>query len=659
MAVSSNIVLTQDRLKREVDYFLHQPRFVFDIESMGEHRGVPQQNQVVWLAMATYGRSIVIPMGHPNGDIMLEKPKRRKNQETKKFEVFPAKWSDPPEQLRPSQVFGALEPLFFDEKIEKGAHNAPFDFISVTKYFGGEIPKGPYHDTIVLSWLVNENRRLGLKDITKARYKRAYDAENVGRKIEIHPFWKVGQYAYLDGKFTWLHLLDLMEEIEVQNLTHVYGLEMEILQVLLHMETEGIHVDVEKMEELRETLTIRRTQSEGKVYRAAGTKFNLNSPKQKVDILYGDKKDGGQGLRPWRLTKGGRKKDKDGQELTKYDYSTDAESLEKFVGNPLVDAILEFQEVDRVLGTYIEGYLGKDDKPSKIFDGRVYPEFVQYGTVTGRFSCRAPNLQNIPRPDTDLGKAVRGLFIGGPGHKLVVADYGQIELVVLAHFVGYGALFDGFHQGIDPHTMTAAMVFAQDPEDLQRRVEQGDPEAKGWRQIAKNLNFAIVYGAGPAKVASMSKVSERKAKQFLATHEQEFPEIYKFKDQALRTCRSRRPPNLRTLEGRMRRLPSIHSRDYGIKGKAERQAINSLIQGSAADLIKVAMVRTHEALRKEDTGRLLLTVHDELVTRATEENAERAAALMREAMTGPGIQQMVKVPLTIDLKIVDRWADAK
>lgn len=665
MDYSSNVIFTPKRLAEEVKYFLDHPRMVFDVETTGEHRGDPVANQVVWLSMATEAKTVVIPMGHPNGDQVVEKERRRKDPVTKKFVVTPARWDAPPDQMRPGQVFDLLHPLFFDPRVEKGAQNAPFDFVSVAKYFDGEVPVGPYHDTAVLAWLENENTRNGLKDVTVARYKRKYDTENVGRKVEKFGFRKVAGYSYMDSKFTWLHLLNGLDMLEREGLQDIYALEMDVLKVLLSIGNEGTPVDVPRMQALEETLSERREECKGKVYKAAGKKFNVNSNPQKVQIFYGPKADGNQGLKPWKLTKGGLIKVANNPDYqpTLSDYSTDKEALERFDDNPLVRAFLDYQEVDRVLGTYIQGYLGVDDpdnfKPSQIFGGKVYPDFVQYGTVTGRFSCRAPNLQNIPRPDTELGKAVRSLFVGGAGHKLVVADYGQIELVVLAHFVGRGALYSGFFEGIDPHTMTAAMVFQHDPETLQALVDKNDPEAKHMRQQAKAINFAVVYGAGPAKVGSMAKVSERRAREILDIHETEFPEIYAFKDQALRVARSRAPMHLTTLMGRKRRIRTLAARDNKVRSRAERQMINSLIQGSSADLIKLAMVRLHNDLEDRGLGKIILTVHDEIVVRCPEQNSAEVESVMTEAMTGAGIQKWVDVPLKIDMHTVDRWAEAK
>lgn len=651
MPHSSNVILTREALDEAVAYFMQQPAFAFDIESMGENRGVPTQNQVVWIALSTYGKHIVIPFGHPNGNILLKKATRKKNKVTNKFDPVPAVFSDPPEQLRPSEVFEALRPLFFSNKI-KIAHNATFDAISVAKYFG-EIPPGPYHDTIVIQWLLNENLlSKKLKDLIVRYYQVKYDFEDVGKCIEAHTFKKVAHYAYMDSKYTWFIWQDLFPLLQDAGLMEVFELERDLLPVLLEMGMEGAPVDEAALKELEEDLSERLIDIETRIYQAAGKRFNINSGPQKSEILFAPKKDGGQGIRAKILTKGGKKKRDDGLELTWGDYSTAADTLELYIDNPLVQALTEYAEVDKLLSTYVRGYLGDPSdpikKPCRIFNGRVHADLVQYGTVTGRFSCREPNLQNIPRPDTELGNKIRGLFRAPKGYKFVVADYGQIEMVLLAHFAGPGPLWDGFMQGIDPHTMTAAQVFGCTPEEV----------TKDQRQAAKAINFAVVYGAGPEKVAAMAGVTVDEAKRFLEIHQKAFPEIYRFKDKVIRTCRERRPiPFIRTMSGRKRRLPTMYSDNYGIRGKAERQAVNSLIQGSAADLIKRAMIRLQETLEPE--MRLILSVHDELVTLVPDHLADRCQEIVHEAMLGEGIAQLVKVPLSSDIKIVDRWSEAK
>lgn len=659
MPIRDSIILTPDRLHTVVDRFMGASAFSFDIETFGANRNVPTQNVANWMSLATDGIAVAIPFGHPNGDVLISKATRKKNKLTGKFDPIPAVYDAPPEQMMPSEVFSILKPLFFDESKVKIAHNATFDLISTAKYWG-EIAPPQYSDTIVLQWLLDENmKQKGLKELVKRYYKVDYDQENVGKCVEAHPFSKVGHYAYMDAKYTWLLWKKFQRLIEVHGLENVKRLEMDVLGVLLDMGITGAYVDEAAMAELIRDMSERLVEVEADIYKAAGQRFNLNASQQKAKVLYLPKSEGGQGLKPFKLTDGGKKKRDAGQPIVVTDYSTDADSLEAHPNNPVVKAMAQYADVSKLL-SYPIAYMGVEgdpDKPRRIFDGRIHADFVQYGTVTGRFSCREPNLQNIPRPDTELGKRIRGLFIAPPGHKLVVADYGQIELVVLAHFIGKGALYQGFMKGVDPHSATAAALIGEDPFEFMKRVKAGDREAINLRQVAKGINFAVVYGAGPDKVASMAGITVKEAKRFLEIHQKMFPEIYRFKDDVIRVCRSRRPPHIRTLLGRKRRLPLILSSNNGVRMGAERQAVNSLIQGSAADLIKLAMIRLNNIL--PDDIRLILSVHDELVVLAPEDRAEEAAGYVREAMLGEGIQKLLRVPLSSDVKIVDRWSEAK
>lgn len=646
---SGNVILTPEALEETVQYFMRQNAFVFDVESMGENRNVPTRNKVTWIGLATHGKAVTIPFGHPIGDRIIgqgREPRVGKDGKTRNFKV--PIWDEPPEQLLPADVFSALKPLFFSERT-KVAHNAPFDLISVHKYWG-ETPPPEYACTITYQWLLNENlKSKKLKELVKRIYGVDYDKEDVGKCVEKHPFSKVAHYNLMDARYTWLRYVKLADQLQARGMEGIRRLEMDVLEVLLDMGLTGAPVDTEALYRLETDLSERLVDIEARIYQAASRKFNINSSQQKTEVLFAPKREGGQGLKPTVLTDGGIKKKKAGKKLALTDYSTSASVLESYPTNLVARTILEYQEVNKLLGTYVKGYLGDEEegKPCRIFAGRIHADLVQYGTVTGRFSCREPNLQNIPRPDTELGKQIRGLFVAPPGHKLIVADYGQIEMVVLAHFAGKGRLFDGFWQGIDPHTATAAAVFNIPFEEV----------TKAMRQVAKGINFAVVYGAGPDKVASMAGITTKEAKQFLAVHQQLFPEIYRFKEQVLKVCRSRRPPHVKTLLGRYRRLPAIWSNNQSVRGEAERQAVNSLIQGSAADLIKLAMVREHSMLPED--MKLILSVHDELVTIAPEERADECVDIVREAMLGEGVQKLVKVPLTSDVKVVDRWAEAK
>lgn len=677
------VIFTPEELREEVEYFLKQDSFVFDVETMDGPiegtRGIPTQNRVVWMSMSTYGRTIVIPMGHPNGDVMLHREFKKKNKETGKFETFPAVFSEAPKQMRPSEVFEILRPLFFHPKIIKGAHNATFDFISIYKYYG-ILPSGPMACTLTAQWLLDENigqpgsggpkrpRAKGLKDLVEWYYGVKYDKDNVGKCVEKHVFKKVARYAYLDSQYDWVLWLKLREQIKEQALEPIWQLESSVTVVCCAMGIVGAPVDVAALQELDEFLTGRLEEIEAKIYRAAGKTFNIRSNPQKVKILFDPKKEGGQGLKPKKFSK------------KTQEPSTDKESLEEYEGNAVVDALLEYAEVDKLRGTYVRAYLGEEgnpDKPCLIFAGRIYTDLVQYGTVTGRFSSRSPNLQNIPAPRSELGKKVRGLFKAPPGYKLLVADYGQMELRILASMIGFGGLYDGFHAGIDAHTQTAALVFGVATEAVE----------KWQRDAAKTLNFAIVYGAQNKKVAATLGISVEEADQLLLNHRKAFPEIYKFKDQIFKLAQSRtEEPYIRTILGRKRRVweavPKIANmeakklpwwEDYNhhkcvnyVLARAERQVVNSLVQGSLGDIIKLAMVRMHDVLSKDaminpdNQIHMILSVHDELVVLCPEDRVEEGSAMLLEAMIGSEVQKLIKVPLDVgEIRVVDRWAEAK
>lgn len=675
------VILTEEDLITEIEYFLKQDAFAFDVETMDgalpNTRAVPTQNSVVWIALSTYGRTICIPMGHPNGDVLLQKAHRKKDPETKKFVNHPFIYDAPPKQLRPSVVFEILRPLFMDDRIKKIAHNETFDVISIAKYYDQIIP-GPFEDTIVLQWILDENigqmaagpkrpMAKGLKALIKWYYEVDYDKENVGKRIEDHPFSSVARYIMLDARYDWLLWKHYSPCILDEELGPITALENAVTEVCCQMGLVGAPVDVQAIEGLKVDLTARLEVIEAKIYRAAGRVFNINSVPQKQEVLFGLKKNGGQALKPTKFSK------RTGAP------STDAEVLAEYAGNPVVDALIEYQEISKLLNTYVIGYIGdeENDKPRRIFNGRIHTDLVQYGTVTGRFSSREPNLQNVPAPSTELGKKIRGLFIAPPGYKLLVADYGQMELRILASMIGYGGLYDGFMAGIDAHTQTAALVY---------RVPV-DKVEKWQRSAAKTLNFAIVYGAQKDKVAATLDIPVKEAEKLLEDHKTAFPEIYKFKDYILKVARTRKQdPYIRTLMGRKRRvwevLPHIARQEApklswydpsapwkaerSILSRGERQVINSLVQGSLGDIIKFAMVRMHK-LTSEDALKhpgkdiqMILSVHDELVILCPEDRVQEGSAMLLEAMIGKEVQDLIKVPLDVgDVVVCNRWSEAK
>lgn len=691
-----DVILAEEDLRAAVTYFMQFDAFSFDVESMGEHRLISAQNEVAWLSMATYGRAVVIPFGHPNGCKLISKATRRKNKLTKKFDPVPAVFSEPPQQLRPSVVFDILRPLFFSRRRKVG-HNLPFDLVSVAKYFGGEIPPGPYTDTSVDQWLLDENFEprvrsvktgklynkpsKGLKDLVEHYFGVKYDTEDVGKDITKHTFKDVAKYSLCDSRYTWFLDRLLSPQIEPADLAETRAMEEQITGVVSRMALPGAPVSVPKLAALREEFQDRLVEAQAAVYRAAGKRFDIGSVPQKQEVLYGSKRSGGQGLKPVKLTPAGKKKKALGKELTINDYSTDAESLEEHADNLVVKELTEYAEVDKLLG-YLKKYLGDPAKgtSSIIFNGRIHATFRQYGTVTGRFSSSEPNLQNVPAHGENAQR-FRSAFEAPDGWVLVVADYGQIELRVLAHYIGKGRLYQGFMAGVDAHTATAAAVYGVAFEDVTKEM----------RQVAKGLNFAIVYGAGAAKVAAMGGISLRQAKEFLKLHQELFPEIHAFTKRVVERCRSRADfPHIRTMSGQYRRLPEItlkgaraaarrtfngekynerqfESRVWAIQSRAERQAVNSLIQGSAAYIIKMAMIRADKAFEDDwarhknpgDRIQLILTVHDELMALAPAHRGEDAKRMLEEAMLGKEIQDLLRVPLESDANIGRTWADAK
>lgn len=663
MKVSSNTILTREQLDEAIEHFMRFDAFAFDVETVGQYRGVPHLNQVTWISLATYGKSVVIPMGHPHGTKIVGETKEPRKDKNGKVRMFRVPVYEPaPEQLTPAEVFSALKPLFFDPERIKIAHNVVFDTLSSEKYFGEEIP-GRKVDTLSLQHVLDENlREYGLKPLVKKHFKFTYEEKDVGKiGVDKFPFNEVAYYSYCDSLYCWLLYTKNRPLIDVNNLVTVYDMECDVIEPLVGMKRTGAPVDEEELYRLRDELSARLEEKQAAVIRAAGKEFNLNAPGQKAHVLYDPKSKGGQGLKPWKPTKGGKEKKKKGMELDVTDYSTDSDALESYPENPVAVALLEYQEVNKILSTYVLGYLGVEgdkDKPCIIYDGKIHADFVPCGPVTGRFSCRAPNLQNIPRPDTDLGKKIRGLFVAEPGQKLIVADYDQIELVILAHYLhkagNGGKLYDGFMNGVDPHTTTAAGVLGKKPEDVtsaERTV------------FGKTLNFATNYGVWENKVAAMLSGPDRvftvkEARGILATHREEFPEIYAFKEAVWKKARSRTPvPYLRTLSGRMRRLPDLNHGKQFIRESAQRQAFNSLIQGGNADLIKWALIRAHRML-PEDI-KIILTVHDEIVLTAPEDRVELGVEILREAMYGPEMQSLLCVPMKADVKVVSRWSEAK
>lgn len=658
-----NIITTADQLNEMVTHYLTQDAFAFDVETVGPQRGLTPVNEVLWITFATHGRCDVIPMGHPNGDFLEEvfpltgqgekrveagltaRPSDYSRDKKKATKTFGA----PPAQLYPGEVFKALEPLMFNSNLLTVGHNLVFDLTSVAKYYGGRVPVGPYFDTMIASFLIdNRNKnKCGLDACLKREF--GYEmVKGVGKEVEVYSFDEVAKYAYLDAKYTFLLWKSLKQKIYDGDFTQVMDLEMDVLAVLCDIKLTGAPIDVEALVALDAQLRIDIEEARADIFRIAGRTFNINSNQEKQFLLYSGKDQGGRGLKPKVLTTAGQKKSDAGQELVFADYSVSAEALEVYRGkDPLVEALLKYADLNKLSTTYVVPYLGgevvrtlngkekREHKDSLLINGRIHCDFVQHGAETGRFSSRNPNLQNVPAPHTPHGKAIRNLFYAPKGYKLVVADYSQIEPRVIASMSKDPIMMRNYLEGADIYT-TVGDTMGVD------------------RKAGKTLVLAMAYGVGPAKIASQIGCSVTEARDLLDRFSSEFSSVSAYRIKLLALAKKQAVPHVTTILGRKRFLPELLSNDHSVKSSAERQAFNTRIQGSAADIIKLAMIRASSRIPAD--ARILLTVHDELVTLTPEGEAEETMEAIRDAMEGINL---LDVPLVADIKIVDRWGEAK
>ena len=662
-----NIITTAEQLQDFVEYYSKVDAFAFDVETIGKRRAQPVINDVAWISFATEDRVDVIPMGHPNGDFeFYTKPLLKAGQErivkgkpltdahfSKNKERWVPQFSDPPKQLLPATVFSAIRPLMFGNKLKIG-HNVKFDLKSVAKYYRGQVPSKPYFDTLMAGIIVNNLNRnqLSLKESVKRELGLEIE-KGVGEDISQHSFDDVAKYSAIDAEVTWKLYKVLNSKLD-ENLQKVWRLEMDVLGALCDMELTGAPIDEEQLQLLSEQIVEDLELAKAKAFKEAGEAFSINSVPTKQLLLFGGEK---PRLKPnikFRnsLTPKGKELVKAGKNVDYNSYSVSSDALEPFRGkDPLVDALLEYQDLNKLMTTYVTPYTGgtvtrttngkekQVEKDSLLINGRVHTKFNAHGADTGRFSSSEPNLQNIPSSG-DYGKLVRNLFIAPPGHKLVVADYSQIEPRIIAAFSRDERLVNNYLTGGDIYT-TIGDTMGVD------------------RKVGKMLVLAISYGVGPDKIASSIGCTMKEAQDLMNRFEAKFSSIRKYKASVIRRAKEQKPlPYATTIFGRRRYIPDLKSKEYRLVSRAERQAFNTVIQGSAADIMKLALVRAHSCFINEPSVNLILTVHDELVTVTPEEKAEEVADAIRVSMEDIKLQQMI-VPLVADVHIVDKWGEAK
>ena len=424
--------------------------------------------------------------------------------------------------------------------------------------------------------------------------------------------------------FSILPIWEIMEkELKDKGLEKLFSeIEMPLIYVLGDMEKEGITVDKEELERFGRKLSEDIERLTGEIYSLVGEEFNINSPKQLGPVLF-EKLE----LKPAKKTKTG--------------YATGADVLEKLRGkHPVIEKILEYRQLTKLKSTYCDGLSAVVDKET----GRIHSIFNQTVTVTGRLSSTEPNLQNIPTR-TALGREIRKMFIAGQGNVLLDADYSQIELRILAHLSGDKVMTEAYKNGDDIHSVTAAQVFDVPLEEVTPKM----------RSFAKTVNFGIVYGMGEFSLAQDLKISIGEARKYITNYKTRYSGMNEYLEKTKEMAKEE--GFVRTLYGRVRYIPELRSPNFNIRSFGERAASNAPIQGTAADIIKIAMVRVHKRLKEEGLlSKLILQVHDELILEVPEEEISKAERVLREEMENAA---KLSVPLVVEMAHGKSWYDAK
>ncbi len=540
----------------------------------------------------------------------------------------------PANQQRTKEILAHFEPLFSDSTKTWIGQNTKYDML-VLKWYGIELT-GNIFDTMLAHYVIEPDGKRSM-DILSEKflgYEPVHIEELIGKKgktqgnmrdVEIE---KIKEYAGEDADIT-LQLKNvftpLLKEKEVEKVFN--EVENPLVKVLVDMEYEGIKIDVDFLTDYSKELEKDAKKAEESVYKQAGVRFNLASPKQLGEVLFDKLK-----LDP------SAKKTKTGQ------YQTGEDVLLKLAakGNPIVDDILAFRELTKLKSTYVDALPQLINRKT----GRVHTTYGQAVAVTGRLASNNPNLQNIP-VRTERGKEIRKAFIPrDEKHILLSADYSQIELRIVAAISGDANMCDAFKAGTDIHTATAARVY-------------NIPEAevtKEMRYKAKSVNFGIIYGQGAFGLADNLGISRTEAKEIIDNYKKEFPGIQKYMDDTINFAREH--GYVQTLMGRKRWLRDINSANFTVRGFAERNAINSPIQGTAADMIKLAMQKVHAAMKKgKMKSKMILQVHDELVFDALKSEVRELKPLIIENMQ-MALTLPYEVPVIAECGEGTNWLEA-
>jgi DNA polymerase-1 len=514
----------------------------------------------------------------------------------------------PAEREAAQEIVEEFRQVFENESIVKIGQNLKYD-ISVLKNYDIEV-KGELYDTMLAHYLIEPEKRHGMDYLADSylNYEAVGIEELIGKKGKKQGSMRdvspeiVTEYAGEDADIT-LQLKRILD-VKLKELNHdklLKEVEIPLVKVLSDMEMEGVNIDETVLTEMSATLNEDLLKVQDEIYEIAGVEFNINSPKQLGEIMFEKLK---IDTKP--------KKTPSGQ------YATGEEILNKYDGeHPIASKILDFRELSKLKSTYVDALpLLVNSKT-----GRIHTSYNQAVTATGRLSSTNPNLQNIPIR-TERGREIRKAFVArDENHVLLAADYSQIELRIMAAFSGDESMIEAFNQGIDIHSQTASKVFGVPLEDVDSDM----------RRNAKAVNFGIIYGISAFGLAKNIKTSRTEAQEIIDAYFKEFPKVKTFMDDCIN--KAREDEYVETILGRRRYLPDINSRNPTQRGYAERNAINAPIQGSAADMIKVAMINIHQWLKDEKLQtKMILQVHDELIFDTPKSELDRVKKHVNELM---------------------------
>lgn len=547
------------------------------------------------------------------------------NPFTDSEELFKEKHSD---RLSQNLFTSLYKKVFEDDQIKKVCQNGKYD-IAVLRSINIQV-NNFYFDTMLASYVLDPDQKHGMDELSEKylNYKPIPLSELIGQKkdpskiFEV-PLEQLSDYSAEDADITYRLYEKLDSELKKIGVEKVaYDIEFPLVPVLESMEYEGVRIDTEALKSLSKDLQILMDNYSAEIFKAAGTEFNINSPKQLQEILF----------TKLNLAKGRK---------TKTGFSTDARALENLRGeHEIIDLILNYRQVSKLKSTYADALPNIINKKT----GRVHTSYNQTVASTGRLSSNDPNLQNIPIR-TEMGKEIRKAFVPRDENYVILsADYSQIELRIMASICGDEALIKAFNAGEDIHRSTAALVFQVDPEDV----------TPDMRRKAKEVNFGILYGIGPFGLKTRLGVTQTHAKEIIDTYFKTFKRVRDFMDNSVELARKH--GYAETLLKRRRYLKNINSKNRVVRQFEERVAINMPIQGTAADMIKLAMINIQKELIKRRTKtKMILQVHDELVFDAHKSEVDKLKPIIKSLMENA---LPLKVPVNVEIGIGDNWLDA-